>query len=70
VAKYRNVSGETLWVDLGDGRVPKVEPGDVVELDDVNRYVQTGATGETPLWEAVAPPAPIKKSAPAEKEGK
>jgi hypothetical protein len=67
--KYRNVSGETLWVDLGNGRFPKVEPGDILEIPASDRYVQTGEHGETPIWEAVAPPATTKKTAPAEKEG-
>ena len=68
MSKYRNISGETLWVDLGNGQVPRVEDGDIVDIpDDPNRYVQTGESGETPLWEAVAAPS-TKKSAPAEKE--
>lgn len=68
MSKYRNISGETLWVDLGNGQFPKVEDGDIVDIpDDPTRYIQTGETGETPLWEAVAAPS-TKKSAPAEKE--
>ena len=68
MSKDRNISGETLWVDLGNGQVPRVEDGDIVDIpDDPNRYVQTGESGETPLWEAVAAPS-TKKSAPAEKE--
>jgi hypothetical protein len=65
MAKYRNVTTDTLWVDLGDGRMPKVEPGDVIDIPDSDRYVQTGAYGETPIWEPIAPPAPLKKSASA-----
>jgi hypothetical protein len=68
VPKYRNVSGETLWVDLGNGQFPKVEDGDIVEIPSDDRYVQTGETGEIPLWEPVAPAVSTKKSAPAEKE--
>jgi len=70
VPKYRNVSGETRWVDLGGGRFPKVADGDIADFpDDWPYYVQTGDTGERPLWElvTVATP-PTKKSAPAEKE--
>ncbi len=68
MAKYRNVSGDTLWVDLGNGQFPKVGDGEIVDFpDNHDRYIQTGETGETPLWEAVAAPS-TKKSAPAEKE--
>lgn len=68
MAKFRNISGETRWVDLGGGRFPKVEDGDIVDFpDDYPCYIQTGETGETALWEPVATPT-TKKSAPAEKE--
>lgn len=66
MAQYRNVSGDTLWVDLGSGRFPKVADGDLVEFpDDHPHYIQTGETGERPLWQLVTP---TKKSAPAAKE--
>lgn len=68
MAKFRNISGEALWVDLGNGAMPKVEPGEVIDFPASDRYIQTGETGEIPLWEAVAPANPTKKSAPAEKE--
>jgi hypothetical protein len=65
VAKFRNISNDTLWVDLGNGQFPKVEPGEIVDIDDSVRYVQTGESGEVAIWERVAPPASVKKSAPA-----
>lgn len=65
--KYRNITPDTLWVDLG-GRFPKVGPGEICEFpDDYPCYVQTGETGEPPIWELVTAPT-TKKSAPAEKE--
>ena len=67
MAKFRNISGEARWVDLGNGRLPKVEDGDVIDFpDEYPHYIQTGETGEPPLWEAVT--TTTKKSAPAEKE--
>lgn len=69
MAKYRNVSGTALTVDLGNGRFASVEAGDIVEIPDSDRYVQTGETGETPLFEAVTAPTTLtKKSATAAKE--
>lgn len=65
--KYRNVSGDTLWVDLGNGQIPKVDDGEVVDIPESDRYVQTGEHGEAPLFELVST-TPAKKSAPAEKE--
>ena len=64
--QYRNVSGDVRWVDLGHGRPTKVGDGEIATFpDDYPFYVQTGETGEVPLWQLVAPP---KKSAKAEKE--
>ncbi len=64
--QYRNVSGDTLWVDLGNGQFPKVADGEIVTFpEDHPSYIQTGETGESPLWQLVAP---TKKSAKAEKE--
>lgn len=69
MAKYRNITKTTLWVDLGNGQFPKVEPGEIVDIPDSDRYVQTGETGEDAMWEAVASASTAKKSATAaEKE--
>jgi hypothetical protein len=57
--EYRNVSGETLWVDLGTGRLEKVGDGDVVLVSEsflASHYMQTGETGETPLWSSSTTP--------------
>lgn len=54
--QFRNVSGETLWIDLASGRLEKVGAGDVVTISDAfltDHYIQTGETGETPMWESV-----------------
>lgn len=68
MAKYRNISGETRWVDLGNGQFPKVADGEIVDFpENYPCYIQTGETGEPPLWEPVTAPT-TKKSAPAEKE--
>ena len=67
MAKYRNISGDALWVDLRNGQLPKVGDGEVVDFpENYDAYIQTGETGETPLWQAVT--TTTKKSAPAEKE--
>lgn len=54
MAKYRNITEQTLWVDTGGSALSRVEPGDVADIPD-HLYVQTGATGEEPLWEPVRP---------------
>ena len=57
--EYRNVSGETLWIDLGTGRLEKVGAGDVVQVAAsflASHYMQTGETGETPLWSSSTTP--------------
>lgn len=62
--QYRNISGETLWVDMGDGRLVKVGDGDLLTVPSDylgDHYMQTGDTGETPLWESAA--TTTKKSA-------
>ena len=51
--QFRNVSGETLWVDLGDGRLQKVGDGELLTVSAAfldGHYMQTGDTGEAPLW--------------------
>jgi hypothetical protein len=57
VALYRNVSGVDRFVDAG-GRLVLVEDGAVVDIDDTNRYIQTGAEGEEALFERVASKKP------------
>lgn len=74
IIEYRNVSGETLWVDFNTGRLEKVADGDVVKVSEsflASHYMQTGDTGESPLWSsssttnkkpaAEAPAAEIKE---------
>ncbi len=63
--KYRLLSDEGRHVDVG-GRTVWVEPGDVVDIPDDGRYVQTGETGEVPLFEHVNPTP--KKAAKPQKE--
>lgn len=48
--RYRNVSGAALYVDTGGGW-REVADGDVIDITATDRYVQTGETGETPLFE-------------------
>lgn len=64
--EFRNISGQTLFVDLGGSRSVEVEPDAVVQTsDDDERYWQTGETGEPAIWEVV-----VKKSSktPAKNE--
>lgn len=68
---FRNVAGETLWVDLGRGPLQRVDDGDVLVVEDRDldgRYMQTGETGEIPLWELVDTRTK-KAAAAAEAEG-
>ena len=60
MAKFRNITDTTLWVDTGGPALVKVEPGAVVDIPDT-LYVQTGETGEEPLWEPVVRAARPKK---------
>jgi len=53
VAKYRFLGSAPAFVDTGGIATVLVKPGDVIDIDDRGRYVQTGKTGETPLFEAV-----------------
>lgn len=64
--KFRNVSGDTLSVQLPDGRFGVVADGEVVELDTTDRYVQTGEYGEPATWELIAPASTTKKTAQAD----
>lgn len=60
---YRNISGQDLHVSvLGKGLVG-VRNGEVIDIPDIpGTYVQTGETGEQPLFEAVS----TGKSSPKE----
>lgn len=54
--QYRNISGEELWVSV-DTSLQRIGVGEILTLTDefcARTYVQTGDTGETPLWEAVS----------------
>jgi len=61
VAEYRYLGKTPAFVDVGGIATVLVKPGDVVNIDDRDRYVQTGATGETPLFEAVVAKKSTKK---------
>lgn len=52
MGKYRNITSDTLWVDI-DGTLVRVDPDTVVELP-ASRYVQTGDQGEPPLFAVVS----------------
>ena len=56
MAQFRNVTDDDLWVATPDGLV-KVEADSILTVSDeyaASVYFQTGETGETPLFEAVA----------------
>lgn len=53
MAEYRYLGKAPAFVDVGGIATVLVKPGDVVDIPDDGRYVQTGKTGETPLFEAV-----------------
>lgn len=57
MALYRNISGTDRYVDAG-GRLVLVEDGAVVDIDDTDRYIQTGAEGEEALFERVTTKKP------------
>lgn len=52
MAKFRNITDEVLWVDVNGALVP-VAPDTVVDIP-AGKYVQTGETGETPLFAVVS----------------
>ena len=65
MAQYRNITDDDLWVATPDGLV-KVESDAIITVSDdyaASVYFQTGDTGETPLFEAVAA-ATAKKTSP------
>lgn len=65
MTKYRYIADAPVRVDVG-GRAVYVETGDVVDIADDGRYVQTGDTGEPALFELVNPTP--KKAARPQKE--
>ncbi len=65
MTKYRYLADAPARVDVG-GRAVYVETGDVVDIADDGRYVQTGETGEPALFELVTHPP--KKAAKPQKE--
>lgn len=67
MAKFRNITDETLHVDTDRG-LSAVEPDGVLTVSDAfaaSRYFQTGETGETPMWAVVVDgKAAVSKSTP------
>ena len=51
--QYRNVSGDDRFVDIPGRGLVLVEADAVVDIPDVGQYVQTGDTGETPIFELI-----------------
>jgi hypothetical protein len=53
--RYRNISGQDLHVSVPGQGLVGVRNGEVIDIPDIpNTYVQTGETGEQPLFEAVS----------------
>lgn len=53
MAKFKSLASETVWVDVA-GRLTQVEPGAVLDVPaEADVYVQTGETGEDPLFSPV-----------------
>jgi hypothetical protein len=60
--RYRNISGQDLHVQVPGHGLVGVRDGEVIDIPDIpNLYVQTGATGETPLFEAISTGKPTKE---------
>ncbi len=54
MTRYRNISGQDMHVLVPGQGLVGVRNGEVIDIPDIpNLYVQTGETGETPLFEAV-----------------
>lgn len=56
MAQFRNVTDDDLWVATPEGLV-EVKADSILTVSDdyaATVYFQTGETGETPLFEAVA----------------
>jgi hypothetical protein len=68
MAQFRNATDEALWVATDRG-LEKVEADAILTVSDefaAQVYFQTGDTGETALFAAVAAPAAKKAAAPVE----
>lgn len=53
--RYRNISGQDLHVAVPGKGLVGVRNGEVIDIPDTpGFYVQTGETGETPLFEVVS----------------
>lgn len=61
MAKYRNITDDTLLVVVGGGLV-KVEPDAVIDLPDESAQATAENGHPAPVWAKVTTP---KKSAPA-----
>jgi len=60
--RYRNISGQDLHVQVPGSGLVGVRDGEVIDIPEVpNLYVQTGDTGETPLFEALSTGKPTPK---------
>ena len=69
MAKFRNITDETLFVETDHG-LSEVAPDGILTVSTAfaaSRYFQTGETGETPLWAVVedgkavaSKPTPVK----------
>ena len=60
--RYRNISGQDLHVQVPGQGLVGVRDGEVIDIPEVpNLYVQTGDTGETPLFVAVTTGKPTPK---------
>lgn len=52
--QYRNVSGDDRFVDIPGRGLVLVLADAVIDIPDSDRYVQTGETGEPPIFELLA----------------
>lgn len=53
--RYRNISGQDLHVSVPGKGLVGVRNGEVIDIPDTpGFYVQTGETGEMPLFEVVS----------------
>lgn len=60
--RYRNISGQDMHVAVPGQGLVGVRNGEVIDIPDIpNLYVQTGETGEQPLFEVVSTGKSIPK---------
>lgn len=64
MAKYRNITGQELWVQVGP-QLRKIPPAGIFDDEDCGQYFQTGDTGEIPLFERVGKPTKGSPATPA-----